>query len=85
MVGDIQALARANTEMAIATLATICENANVPPAARVAAAVALLDRGWGRPTQALSVEQKPPPSVKITDEMDSKQAAEEYRALLARA
>ena len=24
----------------------------VPPAARVAAAVALLDRGWGKPAQA---------------------------------
>jgi len=28
----------------------------MPPAARVTAAIALLDRGWGRPAQALSGE-----------------------------
>jgi len=48
---DIEEAARAHTEDAIATLAAICKNPSAPDAARVAAANALLDRGWGRPKQ----------------------------------
>jgi hypothetical protein len=43
--------ARALTTVAVATLSGICRDEKAPAAARVAAAVALLDRGWGRPTQ----------------------------------
>jgi hypothetical protein len=43
----IEALARQHTEAAIAALVKALEN----PKERVAAAVALLDRGWGRPRQ----------------------------------
>lgn len=49
---DVQALARVHTSGAIETLATVMNDENGPPAARVAAAQALLDRGWGRPVQA---------------------------------
>ena len=38
--------------MAIRTLRGICAAKDAPPAARVAAAVALLDRGWGKPAQS---------------------------------
>jgi hypothetical protein len=31
---------------------TVTQSAKVPPAARVAAAIAILDRGWGKPAQA---------------------------------
>lgn len=48
---EIKSLARAHTESAINVLAGIMNQDLAPPAARVAAATALLDRGWGKPTQ----------------------------------
>jgi hypothetical protein len=39
---------------AITTLANIMHDEEAPPAARVAAANALLDRGYGKPTQPIS-------------------------------
>ena len=50
---EVRALAGQFTEGAVATLAEIMENRDAPPAARVSAASALLDRGHGRPAQAL--------------------------------
>lgn len=50
---EIRSLARGHTETAIKTLAGIMKQPKAPPAARVAAASALLDRGWGKPTQPL--------------------------------
>jgi len=47
-------LARQKTEKAINTLVSIMDGRKSPANARVAAAVAVLDRGWGRPTQELS-------------------------------
>jgi hypothetical protein len=37
--------------MAVKVLAGIASAENAPPAARVSAAIALLDRGWGKPIQ----------------------------------
>ena len=48
---DIRSLARSHTNIAIKTLAGIAKD-GTNEGARVAAAVALLDRGWGRPPQA---------------------------------
>ena len=67
---DIQALARAHTPDAIPALVAALAN----PSERVAAAVALLDRGWGKPIQAIegSMEQtyvlRAPPPVESVDE-----------------
>ena len=47
---DIRSLARSHTETAISALAGIAQNGQ-SEAARVSAAVALLDRGWGKPAQ----------------------------------
>lgn len=47
---DIRSLARSYTEMAIQTLAGIAQNGE-QESARVRAAEALLDRGWGKPAQ----------------------------------
>jgi hypothetical protein len=55
---EVAELARDHTEAALATLATIIEDAAAPASARVAAATAILDRGWGRPPQALNVTQR---------------------------
>jgi hypothetical protein len=42
-------LARSFTSLAVHTLAGIARSPKCPPAARVTAAIALLDRGYGRP------------------------------------
>src|SRR5262245_10988869 len=51
-VREVMELARAASPDAIQTLRDICANPDAPPAARVSAATALLDRGWGRPHQS---------------------------------
>jgi hypothetical protein len=48
---EVMAVAQANSALAISTLAEIARNKKQPAAARVAASVAILDRGWGRPMQ----------------------------------
>jgi len=48
---QLRSLARSMTEMAVMTLAGVASSKGAPPAARVAAANSILDRGWGRPEQ----------------------------------
>src|SRR5262245_7552461 len=48
---DIRSLCRTYPEESIRHLAAIMRQPEYPPAVRVQAAVALLDRGWGRPAQ----------------------------------
>jgi len=47
---DLRSLARAHTELSVQTLAGIARN-SASNQARVAAAQALLDRGWGKAVQ----------------------------------
>ena len=47
---DIRSLARAHTQTAINVLAGIMSETSAPASSRVAAAAALLNRGWGKPT-----------------------------------
>jgi len=51
VTGDIRSLARAHTTSALRTLAVIASQGQ-SESARVAAATALLDRGWGKAPQA---------------------------------
>jgi hypothetical protein len=46
---ELKEIAREHTEAAIKTLVAVMEDTEAPPAARVAAADKLLDRGHGRP------------------------------------
>jgi hypothetical protein len=55
---EVVELARKETEASIRALAEIRSDATAPPAARVAAATALLDRAWGKPTQAVDMTSK---------------------------
>lgn len=55
---EIRSIARAHTKTAINVLAGIVRQEKAPPAARVAAANALLDRGWGKPTQHVDMDAK---------------------------
>lgn len=51
---DIRSLARSHTKTAINVLAGIMRQTESPASARVAAAEALLDRGWGKATQMIA-------------------------------
>lgn len=57
---EIKSIARQHTARAIAVLAGIMDEPKAPPAARVAAITALLDRGWGKPTQPVSGDDDAP-------------------------
>lgn len=61
VVGHVRELARAQTESAISTLIQVAENDAFPPAARVSAATALLDRGWGKAAQPIVGDDGHPP------------------------
>ncbi len=52
---DLKALARSHTESALKVLTGVMTNDEAPHAARVAAANSLLDRGWGKPHQAIEI------------------------------
>jgi hypothetical protein len=50
-VMQIRSLARSHTRTALNVLVGVMRNANVTATARIAAANAILDRGWGKATQ----------------------------------
>ena len=52
---QIESLARVWTETMVNVLSSIAMQKTAPQAARVSAAVALLDRGWGKPAQKSDV------------------------------
>lgn len=53
---EIKALAKKHSKAAIKVLAAIMNQADGPATARVSAAQALLDRGWGKATQPVAGE-----------------------------
>jgi hypothetical protein len=57
---QIKALARKHSKSAIKTLAAIMNQADGPATARVSAAQALLDRGWGKAAQAIAGDEDGP-------------------------
>lgn len=52
----LRELAREHTVEAIETLIAIAEDKTAPASARVSAAVAVLDRGYGKPAQTIADE-----------------------------
>lgn len=62
-IGDVKVLARQHTPEAIQTLADIMTDTEAPPAARVAAANGILDRGYGRAPASLKVEGTPESTI----------------------
>jgi len=52
-VVEVRELARQHTLTAIQAIIDVAKNAKMPAAARVSAANAILDRGWGKPAQPL--------------------------------
>jgi len=68
VVGEVQALARGYTSRAVETLRGIMEDIKAPPAARIAAAIAILDRGFGRPHQMSEIVTVQKPVSEMSDE-----------------
>ena len=60
---DLRSLARSHTETAVRVLAGIAHSTKAPAAARVSAACALLDRGWGKAAQPISGSDEDSPLV----------------------
>lgn len=54
-VGEVRRLAREQTVLAIQTLVEVASDPNATPAARVAAAGVLLDRGYGKAVQPVEL------------------------------
>ena len=52
-VTEIRSLARSHTRTALNVLVGVMRNTKAPAPARIAAANAILDRGWGKATQAI--------------------------------
>lgn len=50
---EVEEAARQHTALAMTTLAEVAKDKKATPGARVAAACALLDRGWGKPRQPI--------------------------------
>ncbi len=59
-IAEVRDLAREQTEKSVQALVSIRDSTRAPPAARVAAANSLLDRGWGRPAQTISGDPENP-------------------------
>src|SRR5262249_44537872 len=55
-IAEVKELARQHMPAAIEALASIMNNPNTSDAARVSAACALLDRGYGKPQQHIDAE-----------------------------
>jgi hypothetical protein len=53
LVANVKAAARDLTQDAMETLKNAMADRTAPWSARIAAAIAVLDRGWGKPTQAV--------------------------------
>ena len=68
-IGHVRDLARAYTEAAIEKLAQVMNDPKTPKAVQIEAAKALLDRGHGRPEQAMH----------LTDDTTPRFSAIEYR------
>ena len=74
VVAEVKELARAHTREAIETLVLIMSNPKAAPAARVSAANALLDRGYGKPPQHITGEGGPSFVVRLPDVAPNAQA-----------
>jgi hypothetical protein len=76
-LAEVRELARQHTTMAIDTLVKIADRGKTEMA-KIAASNALLDRGWGKPTQPISGDDDMPP-VALTVEDREAEIAERKR------
>jgi hypothetical protein len=55
IIADVKAAAREHTQDALDPLEAVMTDAKAPPAARVSAATAMLDRGWGKAKETVDL------------------------------
>jgi hypothetical protein len=77
----LREMAREHTEVALDALVKVATDEGSSDAARVSAASALLDRGWGKPTQPISGDDEAPPVSLNLD--TSKLSTEALREIVA--
>jgi hypothetical protein len=76
-VAEVRELARRHTVEAIECLLKELRDGDTSHA-RIAAANALLDRGWGRPTQPLAGDREEPPiGIEMSNEEERRRRAQE--------
>ena len=73
VVADVKAAARELTPVAMDTLEKAMTDKKAPWAAKITAAIAVLDRGWGKPEQTVSA------NVSVFDQMTD----DEQKTMLA--
>jgi hypothetical protein len=66
---EIKSLARSHSDTAVRVLAGIMNDSSAPHAARVTAANSIIDRGWGKPPQAIIGGDEDDPALKIIHEI----------------
>jgi hypothetical protein len=62
--GAVKELAKEHTALAIETIVHLCEHGKAE-STRLAAAVALLDRGWGKPAQSIIGGDEDDPPIRV--------------------
>jgi len=85
VITELRDLARRHSHVALETLVSVCTDKKQSGAARVAAANALLDRGYGKPTQLLETSDHEKRAKEMTDaELEDIIAANRPRSLWRR-
>jgi len=84
VVRELRDAAQAEGLNCIQTLIAIRDNPTFPPITRIAACNSLLDRGYGRPMQALAIAELPqlPAPGQVTKQMNHEEAAQLYASTL---
>jgi Family of unknown function (DUF5681) len=65
VLAEVRELARAHTASALNALVEIAKNKKAPPAARIAAANSILDRGYGKPAQLVAGNDEAAPTTEL--------------------
>jgi hypothetical protein len=63
---QVKELAKQHTALALETLVNLCQNGKAE-STKLAAAIALLDRGWGRPAQAIIGGDEDDPPIQLSE------------------
>ena len=74
-------LARIHTEDAIAALVGVLNDSKASSAARVSAATALLDRGWGKPQSSVQLDVQERGAAELDEQTATAEAAQVLRQL----
>ena len=69
---EVKEIAQFYTEEALGVLDQIMSDEEQPSVTRISAAKELLDRGWGKPAQAIAPQENTEPLTIILDQVEAK-------------